>query len=104
MVASPRALHRITVWWRCNQDRSSILPLALTRAPAHSRCSRVSGDALDAFATTLRTAKRLQHSLLSVLKFIACGFGLVFSFWHDTNFLFFVVDERTWWNAFCQEN
>ena len=52
---------------------------------------------------TLRTAKRLRLPL-SFLKFIACGFGLVFSFRHDTNFFFFVVDERMRWNAFCQEN
>src|SRR6188472_4496789 len=29
-IASRAASH--TVWWRCNQDRSSIHPLALTRA------------------------------------------------------------------------
>src|SRR5438067_10273275 len=40
----------------------------------------------------------------SVLKFIACYGGLLLSFRHDTNFFFFVIDERMRWNAFCQEN
>src|SRR5260370_39069016 len=50
MEASPRALHRITVWWRCNQDRSLILPF--TRAHVHSCCSGVSGDGLNGFLHT----------------------------------------------------
>src|SRR5215471_21564501 len=37
MAASPRGLHRITVWWRCNRDRSSILPPSLTLNLAHAR-------------------------------------------------------------------
>src|SRR4051812_38063554 len=53
---------------------------------------------------TLRTAKRLKYWPLSLLKFIACGFGLVFSFWYDTNFFFFVINKRMRWNTFCQEN
>src|SRR5262245_56737944 len=53
---------------------------------------------------TLRTAKRLQYWPHSLLKFILCGCGLVFSFRHDTNLLFFVVDERMRWNTFGQEN
>src|SRR5436309_11562742 len=40
----------------------------------------------------------------SFLKFIACGFGLVFSFRHDANFFFFVVDKRMRWKAFCHKN
>src|SRR4029453_10375254 len=54
MAASPPALRRIMVWWRCNQDRSSVFPHTHTHAHAHaharnrahahahSRCSRVS--------------------------------------------------------------
>src|SRR5438093_13417578 len=42
--------------------------------------------------------------LCSFLKFITCGCGLVFSFRHDANFFFFVIDERMRRNAFCQEN
>src|SRR6478672_4763534 len=77
-------------------------------APAHACCSGVSvrrpGCVCKRAILTLRTAKRLQNLPLSLLKFIACGFGLVFSFWHDTNFFFFVVNERMRWNTFCQEN
>src|SRR5436190_17338968 len=98
MAASPRALHRITVWWRCNRDRSSVLPLPLTFVRARGRKKVRDGEG--AIASTRARALPRQ----SFLKFIACGCGLVFSFRHDTNFFFFVVHERMRWNAFCQEN
>ena len=50
----------------------------------------------------LRTAMPAEITL-SFLEFIACGCGLVFSFRHDTNFFFFVIDERMRWNAFVRK-
>src|SRR5882757_3866295 len=93
-AASPPALRRITVWWRCNQDRSSILPLSPTRAHARQNSP---GEMSGCPTGTMPVP-------WSFLKFIACGCGLVFSFWHDTNFFFLVVDKRMRRNAFCQEN
>src|SRR4029077_10211308 len=101
MAASPRALRGIMVGWRCNQDR--LLGVPLPRAPAltlaHARNRKVRDGEPPSPAREPRALPRC-----SLLKFIACVCGLVFSFWHDTNFLFFVVDERMRWNAFCQEN
>src|SRR5882724_6256808 len=95
-AASPPALRRITVWWRCNQDRSSILPLSPTRAHAPAR--------KDAPGETPGCPTGTMPVLRSFLEFIACGCGIVFSFRHDTNFFFFVKDERMRRHAFCQEN
>src|SRR4029077_9964055 len=96
MAASPRVLHRITVWWRCNQDRSSILPLPPTRSHAPAR--------KDAPGATPGCHTGRMRVLRSFLKVITCGCRLVFSFGHDANFFLFVVDERMLRNAFCQEN
>src|SRR6266576_4355195 len=91
-AASPLALRRIMVWWRCNRGRSSLCYLTL--APARK----------DAPGETLGCPTGTMPVLRSFLEFIACGCGIVFSFRHDTNFFFFVKDERMRWNAFCQEN
>src|SRR5205823_6393523 len=95
------------------QDRSLVVRLTFTCDRVFNRnpyphCSRVSvrraAQLFKHASVTLRIAKLLQDWLLSFLEFIACGCGLVFSFRHDTNFLFFVVNKRMRWNAFCQEN
>src|SRR6266550_7866669 len=92
-AALPPALRRITVWWRCNQDRSLVVRLTFTCDRVFNRnlyphCSRVSvrraAQLFKHASVTLRIAKRLQDWRLSFLEFIACGCGLVFSFRHDT--------------------
>src|SRR5215470_15977457 len=98
MAASPRALHRITVWWRCNRGRSSVLRLTLAHAPAGNRNrENLPGEMFGCL-------RGRMPALRSFLKFIARGCWLVFSFGYDADFFFFVVDERVWRHAVCKEN
>src|SRR5262245_9784493 len=48
--------------------------------------------------------RSLVLHLTLLLKFIACGFRLMFSFGHDANFFFFVIDQRIRRNTRCQKN
>src|SRR5262245_10766351 len=64
-------------------------PRARDRTAVSWRCSR---------------GRSLVLHLTLLLKFIACGCRLVFSFGHDTNFFFFVIDERVWRHAVCEKN
>src|SRR5215510_13145907 len=97
MAASPRARDRTAVSWRCSRGRS--LVLHLSRAHARAPARKSSPQRIRPLADEMRV---LPRKLL--LKFIACGCRLMFSFGHDANFFFFVVDERVWRHAVCEKN
>src|SRR4029453_6627963 len=97
-AASPRGLRRITGLWRCNRGKSSVL--LLTHAHAHDRDRFPKSSP----GETPGCPTGKMPVLRSLLKFIACGFGLVLSFGHDANFFLFVINEGIWGPAVGEKN
>ena len=67
MVASPRALRRITVWWRCNQDNHQVL--SLTHAPARSVLAAFLETRWTSFAKYTHYAPHSEAATASLLYF-----------------------------------